>query len=419
MSAPFANELQHNFVIDPQEPVTDSLVSQYERVIVDSIIKSFGLDFLLFHNADRHGGDVDTIHNVRQIGTDPEMQYKNAANQQAYADRGDYDPLDYHGKNQTYRDTKHTARQRFQQEGVPVQDAYTGKDLIFSSSRHAPADKTASLDHVLAAKAIHEDRGRVLSGLNGSDLANSPENLQFTNSSLNSSMQAKDIPAYIAAHPELPEETKSNMMRYYNNALKAYEAKLARAYYTSPRFLGDTAKAAGKVGVSMGIRQMVGFIFMEIWVEVRGKLDQAHKQTDFNLEKVLNAIGAGIRQGAVNAINKYKELIQKLGEGMIAGFFSSITTTLCNIFFTTAKNVVRILRQSWASLTEATSILIFNPDNLLFGDRFKAAAKVIAAGASVVVGATVQNVVGTALAETPLARFRESAISSPPFAAFF
>ena len=78
---------------------------------------------------------------------------------------------------------------------------------------------------------------------------------------------------------------------------------------------------------------------------------------------------------------------------------ASLTTTLCNIFFTTAKNVVRIIRQSWASLVEATKILLFNPDLLPFGERFRAAAKIIATGASIVAG----TIVGDLIAKTGVA----------------
>lgn len=44
-----------------------------------------------------------------------------------------------------------------------------------------------------------------------------------------------EIPEYIRLHPELPEQTKSNMMRQYNAAKASYEAKLRTAYYTSPQ----------------------------------------------------------------------------------------------------------------------------------------------------------------------------------------
>lgn len=50
---------------EPIEDSYDTIFSQYEKVVVQALATSFGLDFLI---QDRHGGDVDTIHNVRQIG---------------------------------------------------------------------------------------------------------------------------------------------------------------------------------------------------------------------------------------------------------------------------------------------------------------------------------------------------------------
>ena len=47
----------------PNEPIMQSIFQQYERVLVESLITSFGLDFIV---KDQHGGDVDTIFNVRK-----------------------------------------------------------------------------------------------------------------------------------------------------------------------------------------------------------------------------------------------------------------------------------------------------------------------------------------------------------------
>ena len=51
MSKSFTQQLQNDFIIDPQDDVVDSLVGQYERVIVDSIITSFGEYFYFFGKA--------------------------------------------------------------------------------------------------------------------------------------------------------------------------------------------------------------------------------------------------------------------------------------------------------------------------------------------------------------------------------
>ena len=43
-----------------------------------------------------------------------------------------------------------------------LKDAYTGEDV--------PTNSTSDLDHVMTAKEIHDDRGRSLAGLKGTDL---------------------------------------------------------------------------------------------------------------------------------------------------------------------------------------------------------------------------------------------------------
>lgn len=94
MSSSFVVQVADNFSYQKNQPVVEGLFAQYEHVVVRSLITSFGLDALF--NRDQHGGDVDTIHNVRQIGIDEQMAYKNADNKARYEARGDYDSHSYH-----------------------------------------------------------------------------------------------------------------------------------------------------------------------------------------------------------------------------------------------------------------------------------------------------------------------------------
>lgn len=74
MNNNFIAQLDDTSAIIQEENLYDSLFKQYERVVIESLITSFGLDALI---EDRHGGDVDTIHTVREIGVDNKMKYKN------------------------------------------------------------------------------------------------------------------------------------------------------------------------------------------------------------------------------------------------------------------------------------------------------------------------------------------------------
>lgn len=396
MSSSLSISVGTNFSPDHQEPVMDSLLSEYKRVIFESLISAFALDGLLVQ--DHHGGDVDTIHNVRKIGDDPQMTYKNVLNQRAYEANGAYDTKTYHN-NAAFREFKKSAKEDFLKTGTPVKDAYTGKDLYFAGkAKGRMSSVAAEADHVISAKSIHTDRGQVLSGLKGENLANDSSNLKFTNKSLNASMGAKEIPDYLAKHPALDEATKQNMMREYNQAKNVYENKLARAYYSSPQFAKDVGKAAGKVGVQMGARQVLGFVFTEVTFTVLEEFENLPKP--FSMEKLLQSLGNGIRKGFENAKKKYKELLSRLKDGVVSGVLSSLTTTLCNIFFTTAKNVVRVIRQTYVSLVQAAKILFLNPDNLPFGERIRATAKVLSLGAGVVLG----SIVSELLEKTPVGK---------------
>lgn len=368
-----------DFAPEPEENVMTSIFKQYESVIVESIITSFGLDFLV---NDRHGGDVDTIHNVRQVGKDEKMTYKNKENQKAYDNKGAYNSNEYH-KDKAYIEKNRQVSQQ-KKEGT-LKDAYTGKAI--------KQNEKSDLDHVISAKEIEDDRGRVLAGIAGKDLANSDENLQVTNPRTNRSKKAESMEEYLKKHGnEYTDAQKENMLKKDAKARKSYEKKLAKEYYTSSKFMKDTAIAAGDVSIRMGIRQAFGFVFTEVWFAVK---DEFIKISDyFNLGELLKAIGNGIKSGIMNAKEKYKEVFSKFKDGVLAGALSSLTTTLCNFFFTTAKNVVKIIRQTWASIVEATKVLFINPDNLQFGERMRAVVKIIATGASVVVGGVVSEVIG-------------------------
>lgn len=311
----FVLNIEEEFSPELEKSVFENLFEQYEKVIFSSIITAFGLDLFI---QDQHGGDVDTIYNVRKIGVDPEMEYKNKRNESDYKNRGPYSHKDVEGKGTNFQRIKAEARQAYHENNNnTVQDAYENKPLGFlGNSKGHPTDKTAELDHVIAANTAHNDRGRLLAGLSTKELVDDESNLQWTNEHLNKSMRDDEIPDYIAKHPELPDDVKNRMMNRYNKAKAAYEKKLSKAYYldlSNPncrRFYFDTAKAAGKRGLQMGARQVLGFVLTEVWFCIKDSLKTAGKKTEDKITAIIN----GIKSGFESAKNKYKDIISKLGK---------------------------------------------------------------------------------------------------------
>lgn len=398
-----------DYVPDPNEPLFTSIFQQYERVLIESLITSFGLDFIV---KDRHGGDVDTIHNVRQIGTDPQMTYKSTQNQANYENRDQYDRVAYHTDSR-YTNAVKAAKKEFDEHGTKIDDTYVpGNKVIPRMERSISRGEQGQLDHVMSAEEIHNDPGRVLAGMDGLELANRPGNLRYTNAALNRNMSNMSVEEYIAWCEEnpskvdwngnkgepLPEEVKDRLRKEYYRAKKEYDAELARTYYTSLQFRKDMTYAAVNVGVRMGVRQALGFVFAEMWFSAKDELQKLDGQKNAGLKEYAETMGCGIKNGYEHAKEKYPELFSRFLNGAVAGALSSLTTTLCNIFFTTAKSAVRIIRQSYASIVQAMEVLFINPDNYEFGDRMRAVVKVLSIGASVTVGVLVSD----AVARTPI-----------------
>ena len=391
-------KLTEDYYPDEKNSVYDDLFKQYGRVIIESLITSFGLDVLLIK--DQYGGDVDTIHNVKKIGEythswnedkikiknenyDPLMKYKSLRNEENYKNRDEYNSTSYH-KHESYIATNRE-NSKLKKENM-LYDGYTGEKLNINSK--------TNLDHVISAKEISDDRIRVLAGLKGEELANSPENLVITNESLNKSKSAYSMNEFLNREKNRDEkrysdEAMKKMETLDKKARKAYENKLNIAYYTSANFRKDLFTSSTRIGVQMGLRQAIGFLLTEVVFTV---MDEFKKIKTEKIDEYFVAISNGIKKGFENAKLKYKELLNRFKDGAIAGIISSLTTTFINIFATTSKNIVRVIRQTWVSLVEALKIIFFNPDNLPFGERMRAVAKIFATTASVIVSIVVREV---------------------------
>ena len=128
MSSSLAISVGTNFSPDHLEPVMDSLLSEYKRVIFESLVSAFALDGLLVQ--DHHGGDVDTIHNVRKIGDDPQMTYKNVLNQQVYEANGEYNKTISHG-DAAFKKFKKAAKEDFLKKWNACQRRLYGERFVF------------------------------------------------------------------------------------------------------------------------------------------------------------------------------------------------------------------------------------------------------------------------------------------------
>lgn len=388
---------------------------ELEKTVVNSLVTSFGLDFLLFK--DKKGGEVDTIHNVRN------RVWATDAEKQRYEQRGEYDSTPYH-QHENYiatgqqDKTKHTAG--------TLHDPYRNTVL--------GAHEQRNLDHVISAKEIHDDAGRVLAELSGVELANQSSNLQSTHETVNKSKKQAPIneylqrlPVLIATHETtlakdrqrlvaLPRETPQQqhkareledkirkteskitelkavdpeaMRKRDAEARAPYEQQINHTYYTSSKFLQQTAGAAGMAGLAMGTRQMLGMIMAEVWFELREQLpvllDKLKRK--FSFEAFVDRLTKSLKGIWERVQARFSSFLTAFKDGVFAGILGSLTTTIFNILATTQIMAIKIIREVWGQLVKAIKLMIFNPDQLSFVELCQAVTSVLSMGAATVVG---------------------------------
>lgn len=388
---------------------------ELEKTVITSLTTSFGLDFLLFK--DKLGGEVNTIHNARN-GVWATAEEKNSFDQ-----RGDYDSTPYHQHKNYITKGK---EDKVSHAAGTLKDPYRKKTMAFNERR--------DLDHVISAKEIHNDAGRVLAELSGVELANQTSNLQSTLSTINRSKQATPIDDYINMLPsrissienkltkdrarltKMTRETpqQKNEARSLEDSIRkneekiqhlktidtegmrkrdaeargVYEGQINEAYYTSSKFLHQTAGAAGSAGLHMGTRQMLGLVMAEVWFELREQLPALLEKlkNKFNLELFIDSISSALKGIWKRVQLRFNDFLIAFKDGVFAGVLGSLTTTIFNIFATTQVMAIKIIREIWTQLVKAIKLLVFNPDNLSFVEQCQAVTSLLSVGVASVVG---------------------------------
>lgn len=393
---------------------------ELEKTVVNSLVTTFGLDFLLFE--DKRGGDVDTINNVRQ------GVYASDEAKKAYDNREAYDSHVYHSDKRYIE--KGRSDKKLQEQGK-LNDAYREGQILENKKG------IRQLDHTISGKEISDDPGRVLAGLNGVDLANQDSNLNSTHWYVNNLKRDHNVEKFVneiapkkskaladsiskqeQAIANMPTRTaeerhkkevakkkleadkskkqalddvlenKEKILDADRKARAEYNKTINFEYYTSSKFFKSTALAAGKAGLKMGTRQALGLVLAEIWFKLRERIPEIYQnlKQKFTITKFLEKIAKTLSNIFERVKERFKDLLTEFKDGAISGFFSNISTTIMNIFLVSEKMVVKLMREMWNSIVSAIKLITFNPENLNAKELFKAVLKIISGGLSALLG---------------------------------
>lgn len=317
---------------------SEDFISDQKDKLITSCITLFGLNGII-NNQD--GGNVTTIHN---------------ANKNIYANDSDrYNRSDY-------TNTKNSNGQKFEGNSKnSVGSLYTksqmSKDgtVIDAYTKKTKLAKETSPDHIESLSQYHKDGGFMQSTTQKSDFATDIDNLALTDRSINQSMRDFDKNEWIKKE-STEKDGRSNEERFdidkseISNQIKSGK-KTAKNHQPSnfektKYYTKKTSVEAVKSGLTLGLRQACGVLIKEVasalYDEIRIMFRENVDIFDFeNLKKHFE----NIKERILSKQDMFKKSFEVFKEGALGGILSTIITTLINLFMTTYKKIVILLRE--------------------------------------------------------------------------
>lgn len=409
------------------------LIEDCKSTVLDNIIKPFGIAKYVFAKSDKDGGNVTTVQNFEKGITansiDKERYDEYEKSNILKLNREHYDNIEIQkkGKLKTVEFNREKKKEIYENmnSGEKIRDGYTGKELGEKKTGwNIKKYEAIHLEHIISVSEIDKDSKNHLfaKGENKEErlnykvkLARDDNNLTLIEGGMNSSKNNKDLMewANLKVSPKHAKETGNPNMtnaEYYGTDKELIEKK----YKKSKDFIKkqqrnqqfkkqgtETLIASGHEGLKMGLQQAVGIVLKEltegIFDEISDSLQNGFKGKN-NIDKTFfAALKERLMRVGNNVLSKWKDLVKAFGEGFFSGFLSSFVTVAINIFVTTSKRVVRIIREGFFSLRKALKLLFFPPENMSYREAAHEATKLIIASLAITGGVLLEQYLDTLL----------------------
>ncbi len=369
---------------------TAEVMQAARRSVIDSIVGPFGVGYLVAR-LDKNGGPVTTVHNAdRRIFAD--MDSSGYSKEQNNYDRS-YKRCEY---------TKDILPADYPDRNV---SGYTGKMM---TQRDDP-----ELEHVVSLHSYHADKLlRLATTLDERrEMANQSDNLAFVEGRINSSKSKESFEDWSC---KIRADGQRNDVAFgidapiaHATVTKANRAKMRQKTVAVVRhFGGEVVLTSVATGARLGTQQAIGLLMSEladgIFDEFQDVLAHGFKGGAFEVS-FLKAMGVRLGRVSKRLLLRWKDVLRAFGNGALAGMLSTVVTVVINTFLTTARNVVRVIREGAASLWKAVKLLISPPLGMTLQEAAHEAMKIILTGAIVIGGVALEEVIAKMLGGLPLA----------------
>jgi hypothetical protein len=149
----------------------------------------------------------------------------------------------------------------------------------------------------------------------------------------------------------------------------------------------------------MGLQQALGLLISELFESLFLEIKDSY-MNGFTKGVDQNSFLSALRIRAIRIIDnlliKWKNIAIAFRDGSISGILSNILTTFINTFLTTTKRLIRIIREGFFGILQATKLIFLRPKGMSASEAADAALKLLTA--------TVFTGIGI-IAEESLAKF--------------
>lgn len=398
-----SKEFLEQFKKDFNQERFDKLIIDCRKEVINSIVTPFGLGKIVAAY-DKAGGNVTTVHNANNkdfIDSDGKKYKKGVyAQQEDEYNRNDYTNTKNSNGQQFAGNGRNSVGSNFTKSKMDndnnVIDAYTGKTQR--------AD-TTSPDHIESLSQYHKDGGFMQSNAQKADFGTDENNLALTDRSINYSMRDfskekwKDKESQKGLKNkdkfEIDEEKLNNEL---NKAKEVKENHLPTNLEKGEYYLKNSASTGLKEGSKMGMQQAIGLVMTEFFTALFDEILDIYKNgfsNGFEDDRFFTVLKERLLNIAERIKSKWKDVAIAFKDGFLSGFISNLVTTAINMFVTTGKRVVRIIREGIYSLFRAVKMLIFPPENMTYEEAMHEAKKVIASGLIITLGVIAEQYIDT------------------------
>ncbi|HEF0123878.1 TPA: hypothetical protein R8G81_002997 [Citrobacter youngae] len=371
----------------------DLMLGKLSHDVLHSVAAPFGVGKVLA-GWDKNGGNVTTINNAGQgIYAREEDEY----NRDSYDKTKNSQGQKFAGSGKSSVGSQFTRSQLDTDNRLT--DAYTGETV--------KAD-TTSPDHITPLSGFHKQGGFMLSDTEKADFATDTRNLASTQRNINTSLKDHDKLEWMEQKQNGRDVTNKEHFgideqrvkdKYQQGQLAAKEhapgTKVKLNYYTQ-----HSLRTGGLEGAKMGAQQAIGLVVVEFFsctfAEIRD-VCRTGRQT----ESLWQEITLRLKRIASRLAAKWKDIIAGFGSGFLSGFLSNLVTVAVNMFITTGKRAVRMIREGIFSLLKSLKMLFFPPKGLTLQQTAHESMKLLCSGGIVVAGVLLEEAVEKLIAGIP------------------